>query len=75
MRKTAFIILNEELEDIMKIVKSLKEIGLLIWRISETIKDEAKNQNGGFLSMILKTVAPSILETLLKRKRVIGHTF
>ena len=75
MRTTAFIILNEEMEDIMKIVKSLKEIGLLIRRISETIKDEAKKQNRGFLSMILRTVAPSILENLLKGKRVIGHTF
>ena len=30
------------MEDIMKIVKSLKKIGLLIRRVSETIKDEAK---------------------------------
>ena len=39
---TALIISNQEMEDIMKIVKSLKESGLLTKRISETIKNEAK---------------------------------
>ena len=35
------MISNEEMNDIMKIVKSLKKSGLLIKRISRTIKDEA----------------------------------
>ena len=39
---TALIISNEEFEDIMKIVKSLEESGLLIKGISETVKNEAK---------------------------------
>ena len=39
---TALIISNEEIEDIMKIVKSFKESGLLIKEINETIKNEAK---------------------------------
>ena len=39
---TALIISNQEMEDIMKIAKSLKESGLLTKRISETIKNEAK---------------------------------
>ena len=43
---TALIISNEEMEDIMKIVKSLEESGLLIKGISETIKNEAKEQKG-----------------------------
>ena len=47
----ALIISNEEMEDIMKIVKSLEESGLLIKGITETIKIEAKEQKGGFLSM------------------------
>ena len=37
---TALIISNEEMEDIMKIVKSLKESGLLVHRISEIIKSK-----------------------------------
>ena len=39
---TALIISNEKMGDIMKIVKSLEKLGLLITRISETIKNEAK---------------------------------
>ena len=35
---TALIISNEEIEDIIEIVKSLEELGLLIKRVSETIK-------------------------------------
>ena len=38
------IISNEEMEDIMKIVKSLEEPGLLIKGVSEIIKNEAKEQ-------------------------------
>ena len=41
---TALLILNEEIENIMKIVKSLEKSGLLIKGISETIKNEAKEQ-------------------------------
>ena len=43
---TILIILNEETEGIMKIVKSLEESGLLIQGISEAIKNEEKEQKG-----------------------------
>ena len=39
----------------MKIVKSLEESGLLVKGISETIKNEAKEQKGGFLPILLGT--------------------
>ena len=39
---TTLIISNEEMNDIMKIVKTLEEFGLLIKGVSETIKNEAK---------------------------------
>ena len=38
----SLIILNEEMEDIIKLVKPLKESGLLIIGVNETIKNEAK---------------------------------
>ena len=59
------------MEDIMKIVKSLEESGLLIKGISETIKNETKEQNGGFLPMLLGTLAASLLGSALKGKEVI----
>ena len=41
------------MDDIMKIVKSLDDAGLMIKGVYETIKDEAKEQKGGFVSMLL----------------------
>ena len=55
----------------MKIVKSLEESGLLIKGISETIKNDAKEQKGGFLPMLLGTLAASILRTALTGRGVI----
>ena len=52
---TTLIISNEEMNNIMKIVKLLKESGLLIKGAIKIIKNEAKEQKGGFLSMLLGT--------------------
>ena len=70
-RTTTLIILNEEMNDIMKIVKSLEESVLLIKRVSETIKNEAKEQRGGFLAMLLGTLSASLLGNLLTVKGTI----
>ena len=58
---TTLIISNDEIEDIIKIVKSLKDSGLLLKGVSETVQIEVKEQNGGFLSMLLGTLDASIL--------------
>ena len=49
---TTFIISNEKVNNIMEKIKSLKESGLLIKSVSETIKNEPKEQNRGFVSML-----------------------
>ena len=59
------------MEDIMKIVKSLEESRLIINGISETIKNEAKEQKGGFMSMLLGTLAVSVLGNSLAVRGVI----
>ena len=61
LHTTALIFSNEKMEDIMKIVKSVKESGLLTKGISETIKNEAKEQKRRFLPVLLGTLAPIIL--------------
>ena len=68
---TTIIICNEEMEDIMKIVKSLAKSGLLIKGVIETIKNEAKEQKGGFLSILLGTLGASLLGNLLTGKSTI----
>ena len=49
------------MKDILKIVKSLENSGLLLEGVSETIKNEAKEQKGGFLSMLLGTLQATLL--------------
>ena len=68
---TALIISSEEMEGIMKIVKSLEKSGLLINGISDTIKNETKEQKGGFLPMLLGALATSMLGSTLKGRGVI----
>ena len=65
---TTLIISNKEMNDIVKIVNSLEESRLLIKYISETSKNEAKEQNGGFLSMLLSTLGASLLGNLVTGK-------
>ena len=68
---TTLIIYNKEMNDIMKIVKSLEESGLFIKGISETMKNEAKEQKGGFLAMLLGTLGTSLFRNLLTDKGTI----
>ena len=53
---TTLIISNVEINDVMKIVQSLEESGLLIKGVIETIKNEAKEQQEEFLGMLLGTL-------------------
>ena len=53
------------MKDIIKIVKSLEDSGVLLNGVSETIQHEAKEQRGGFLSMLLGTLGASLLGNLL----------
>ena len=68
---TTLIISNYEMDDILKIVKSLENSGLLLIEVSETIQHEAKEQRGGFLSMLLGTLGASLLGDILSGKGVI----
>ena len=68
---TTLIISNEELNDIMKIVNSLEGSGLLIKGVSQAIKNEAKEQKGRFLRMLLGTLVGRLLGNLLTVKGTI----
>ena len=62
---TNLIISNDEMDNILKIVKSLEDSGVLLK--SETIQHEAKEQRGGFLSMLLGTLGASLLGDVLSK--------
>ena len=59
------------MNDIMKITKSLVESGLLIKKVSETVKNETKEQKGGFIEILLGTLGASLLDNLLTGKGTI----
>ena len=50
--KTTLIISNDEMKDVIKIVKSLEDSGLLLKAISKTIQNQAKKQRGGVCSLV-----------------------
>ena len=70
---TTLKISNDEIHDIIKIVKSLEDSGLLLKGVTETVQNEVKEQKGVFLSMLLGTLGASLLEDLLIGKGAIGR--
>ena len=70
-KQTILIISNKEIYDIIKIVKSLEESGLLIKGVSETIKIQEEGQEEVFLGMLLGTLVASLLGNLLTGKGTI----
>ena len=67
---TTLIISNNEIEDIIKIVKSLEDSGLLLKRFAKTVQNEVKEQKGGYLSMLFGTLGASLLVYVLTGRGV-----
>ena len=70
-RTTTLIISNEEMNDVIKIIQSLEDSNILLKGVTNTIKNEAKEQKGGFLSMLLGTLGTSLLGSLLPGKEIV----
>ena len=64
---TTLIISNDDIQDLLKIVKSLEDSGILFDGITETVKNEVKEQKDGFLSMLLGTSGAFLLGDLLTK--------
>ena len=65
------IIPNEEMNDIMKFVQALEDSNLLLKGVTKTIKKEAKEQKGGFLSMLLGALGANLLGNVLAGKGIV----
>ena len=57
---TTLIISNKDMDDLIKIVTSLEDSGLLLKGITESVQNEIKEQKRGFLSMLLGTLGASL---------------
>ena len=61
---------NDEMKDLIGIVKSPEDSDLLLEGVSETIQNKSKKQKGRFLSMLLGTLGASLLGNILAGKRI-----
>ena len=56
------------MNDIIKIIQALEDSNILLKGVTETIKNEPKEQKGEFVSMLLGTLGASLLGNLLSGK-------
>ena len=63
------------MEDIIKIVKSLEDSGLLLKGVCKTVQNESKEQKGRFISMLLCTLGASLLGNILAGKGINRRNF
>ena len=59
------------MNDIIKIVQALEDSNILFKGVTKTIKNETKEQKGGFLSMLFGTLGASLLGNLLTGKGIV----
>ena len=64
------IIEEEDMHDLIKIIKELENSDILLKGVSKTIENEIKEQKGGFLNMLLGTLGASLLGNLLIGKGI-----
>ena len=65
---TTLIISNDDMKDLLKIVKSLEDSSILLDGITESVKSEVKEQKDRFLSKLLGTLGACLLGDLLTKK-------
>ena len=71
---TTLIVSNKEIKDIIEIVQALEDPSILLKGVTKTIKNEAKEEKRGFLSMLLRTLGESSLGNLLSGKWIVRAT-
>ena len=67
---TTLIISNKEMNDMMKIVQALEDSNIWLKGVTKTVKNETKEQKGGFLGMLLGTLGASLLRNILAGKGI-----
>ena len=64
-KRFTLFILNEDINDIIKIIKSLEDSGVLIDGVTETVKHETKKQEGGFLGALIAPLATQLVQPVI----------
>ena len=56
---------NEDMNDIIEIIKSLEDSGVVIYEVTEIVKHELKKQEGRFLGALLAFLAASLVQLVI----------
>ena len=56
---------NEDINQIIKIINSLEDLGVLIVGVTETVEHEIKKQEGGFLGALLAPLTTSVVQPVI----------
>ena len=67
---TTLIKSNDEIGDIIEIVKSLEDSGLLLKGVTDIFQNKVKQQKEGFITMLLGILGASLLGNLLTGKGI-----
>ena len=68
---TTLKISNEEMNDIMKIAQALEDSTIFLKRVTKTVKNETKEQKGGFLGTLVGTLGSFLLGNFLSGKGIV----
>ena len=68
---TTLIISNDDLNDLLEVLKSIEKNDILLDGITETVKNEVNEEKGGLLSMLLGILGASLLGNMLAGRGVI----
>ena len=74
-KKFNLFISKEDVNDIIKVIKSVQNSGVLIDGVTETGKQESKKQEGGFLGVLSQSLAASVVQPVISSmvKDIIGR--
>ena len=56
---------NKDVDDIIKIIKSLEDLVVLLDGVTEKVKHEIRKEEGGFLSVVLAPLAASLVQLVI----------
>ena len=68
---TTSIVSNEEMNDIMEIVQALGYLNILLKGVTKAVRNETKEQGGGFLGTLVGTLRSILLGTFLSEKEIV----
>ena len=72
-KRFTLFILNQDVDNVIRIINSQENSAILIDGITETVRHQIKNQEGGFVAVLLAPMATSLIA--LVTSSIVGGIF